>query len=317
MLQQTRVDQALPYYRRFMKRFPSMTALAAASEREVLKSWEGLGYYHRAHRLHAIARAFAGRRPRFEELESQPGIGRYTLAALGSIIYGKAMPVLDGNVRRVAARMLALNLPAESTAAEQIIRGHLEQWIAPDAPAAFNQALMELGATVCRPGKPLCTKCPWREMCAGRRTGHPESFPVRTASPAKPRRQIAAAVIHRKGRILITQRPATGLLPNLWEFPGGKQERGETLAACCAREIREELDIEIEVGSKVARVQHAYSHYSVTLHFFDCEFVSGRPRALGCQDFQWVRPKELAGFPFPRANWDVVSRISGRPYPEG
>ena len=132
----------------------------------------------------------------------------------------------------------------------------------------------------------------------------------------KPHRQIAAAVIRRPdGRILIAQRPADGLLPNLWEFPGGKQEAGESLRACCSREIREELGIEIAVGQEIARVDHAYSHYSVTLHFFACRHVSGRPRALGCQAFRWTRPEELADRPFPRANWGMVSRLSGRPFP--
>ena len=315
MLQQTRALQALPYYRRFVKRFPTLASLAKASNREVLKHWEGLGYYHRAHRLHELAKRFKGRRPRFEELDGQPGIGPYTLAALGSILYGRPLPVVDGNVKRVMARMLALKEPPDTATSLRSIRHHLDQWISPESPGEFNQALMELGATVCRPGVPNCAECPWKSHCAGRKTGHPESFPVRRATRSKPHRHIAAAIIRKGARILIAQRPATGLLPNLWEFPGGKQERGETLEECCAREIMEELELKIEVGPQVSRVRHAYSHYSVTLHFFECRVAGGRPRALGCQDFRWVTPREIGNYPFPRANWSLVSRLSGQTYP--
>ena len=316
MLQQTRAEQARPYYVRFVRLFPSLRRLADAKPEQVLKAWEGLGYYHRAGRLQRAARKFAGRRVRFEDLEQVSGIGEYTRAAVGSIVFGLPLPVVDGNVRRVMSRVLALKEPPETARCDRAIREELHLWMSRRSPASFNQAMMELGATLCSPRHPACPRCPLSEWCLARAQGKPEAYPVRRRAAAKPHREIAAAVIRRPGgRILIAQRPAQGLLPNLWEFPGGKREPGETLKECCAREIREELAIEVEVGPRLARVEHAYSHFSVTLHFFECRHTAGRPRAQGCQAFRWAHPRELVRYPFPRANWGVVESLSGSPYP--
>jgi len=313
MLQQTRVEQALPYYRAFLRAFPSMRALSRAPLSRVVKQWEGLGYYRRAAQLHETARQLSGRRKiEVADLEACPGIGPYTLAAVASIVLSRPIPVIDGNVRRVMARILALDRPpTERTTAETIARA-LEAIISHRRPGDFNQAMMELGATICRPKLPDCARCPVSGWCRAYAAGNPEAYPVRTRKPPRPHRHIAAAVIRRRdGRILIAQRLPHGLLPNLWEFPGGKQERGETLQQCCIREIREELGIGISVGKKIAKVDHAYSHYSVTLHFFSCRLVSGAPKALGCQAWRWVHPSCLRDFAFPRANWPVLDLLAG------
>lgn len=316
MLQQTRSDQALPYFLRFVKLFPTLHRLAKASPQEVLKAWEGLGYYRRAGQLHDAAKRFDRRRLRLSDLRGVPGVGAYTFAAVGSIVFGEPLPVVDGNVRRVMSRVLALKQPPERKSSDLRIRLELADWISRRSPAAFNQAMMELGSTLCSPRLPQCRACPLSAWCGGYQQGRPEAFPVRPPTKIRPHREIAAAVIRRKdGRILIAQRPADGLLPNLWEFPGGKRQRGETLRECCAREIQEELSIGIAVGRKLERVEHAYSHFSVTLHFFECRHTTGRPRARGCQAFRWTPPKELVRYPFPRANWALVSRLSGRPFP--
>jgi A/G-specific adenine glycosylase len=313
MLQQTRTDQALPYYRRFLREFPSMRKLAAAKQQDVLKAWEGLGYYRRADHLHRAAQHLATlSKVDLADLEEVPGIGPYTYAAIGSIVFSQPLPVVDGNVRRVMARVLTLEEPPENPTADDAIRRHLKLWISRRSPANFNQAMMELGATVCTPRNPRCHSCPLAAWCRARKTGRQQELPVRRATKRKPHHQIAAAVIRRNdGRILIAQRLASGLLPNLWEFPGGKQERGESLPTCCRREIREELDVDIHVGPKMVKVDHSYSHYSVTLHFFDCLYLKGKPKTLGCQAFRWVKPSELSDYPFPRANWPVVEELSG------
>jgi len=311
MLQQTRVDQALPYYRRFLRAFPSLRSLAAAPLDQVVKLWEGLGYYRRAAMLHATAGRLAGRRRlTVEDFAECPGIGPYTLAALGSIVLGKRMPVIDGNVRRVVARLVALASPPESLSGNRVIQRHVDAWIPARNPGNWNQALMELGATVCTPKDPDCQGCPVGEFCAAYALGDPLSYPRRRARKPRPHRHIAAAVIRRKdGKILIAQRPSDGLLPNLWEFPGGKQEQGETLAACCRREIKEELGVRIRVGEKIARIDHAYSHYAITLHAFACLYISGRPRTLGCQAWRWVAPSQLSDFAFPRANQPIIELL--------
>jgi A/G-specific adenine glycosylase len=312
MLQQTRTDQALPFYRRFLRVFPSMRKLAGASQQQVLKEWEGLGYYRRAVNLHRAAQHLTTlSQVTLEDLKGLPGIGPYTFAAIGSIVFGEPLPVVDGNVRRVMARVLALAEPPDSRRSDEVMRQHLTGWISPRSPANFNQAMMELGATVCTPRNPGCDSCPLVSWCQARKAGRQHELPVRRVSRPRPHHHIAAAVIRRSdGRVLIAQRLASGLLPNLWEFPGGKRERGESLATCCKREIREELDVEIEVGSRLAKIDHAYSHYSVTLHFFDCRYLRRKPKALGCQAFRWVRPKQLSVFPFPRANWPIVEKLS-------
>jgi A/G-specific adenine glycosylase len=313
MLQQTRVDQALPYYRRFLRTFPSLRSLAVAPLAQVIKQWEGLGYYRRAQMLHATAGRLVGkRRLTVEDFAECPGIGPYTLAAVASIVLGERMAVIDGNVKRVVARMVALALRPESPAGKRAIQRWVDEWIPARNPGTWNQALMELGATVCSPRDPDCARCPVQEFCQAYARGNPTSYPRRTARKPRPHRHIAAAVIRRKdGRILIAQRPADGLLPNLWEFPGGKQERGETLAETCRREIMEELGIRIRVGDRIARIDHAYSHYAITLHAFACRYVTGRPRTLGCQAWRWVLPSRLSDFPFPRANQPIIALLQG------
>lgn len=311
MLQQTRVDQALPYYERWMREFPTLQALAAAPLSRVMKLWEGLGYYHRAKNLHAAARQLAKiKEVRLEDLSDCPGIGPYTRAAIGSIALGAPLPVVDGNVNRVVARLLALPVSPKETAGRAVVEAWQAQNLTPEAPGDWNQALMELGATVCLPRQPNCAACPLREACRARELKKATEFPIATPKKPVPHKHIAAGIIRRAdGRILIAQRLPTGLLPNLWEFPGGKRERGESLADCCRREIREELSVEVEVGRKRMRVQHAYSHFSITLHVFECRLVSGKPKAIGCQAWKWVRVGELRRYPFPGANQPILDDL--------
>lgn len=312
MLQQTRADQALPYYRKFLKTLPTMRKLSEARPQTVLKLWEGLGYYRRANQLQRTARHLASQRPvMLKHLEGCPGVGAYTFAAIGSIVFGEPLPVVDGNVRRVMSRILALAVRPESTEGDKIIRTSLDRMISVRAPATWNQAIMELGARVCVPRNPKCGECPVRSWCKAFAQGKVSTYPIRSARTKGLHRNISAAVIRRKdGRVLIAQRLSTGLLPNLWEFPGGKQEKGESLRSCCKREIIEELDIDIEVGRRIAKIDHAYSHYSITLHVFECRYLQGTPKKIGCQNFRWIHVGALDAYPFPRANLPVIQMLT-------
>ncbi|MCZ7648737.1 MAG: A/G-specific adenine glycosylase [Planctomycetota bacterium] len=314
MLQQTRVEQALPYFERFLKAFPDLRALAAAPAQEVLKLWEGLGYYRRARHLHETAKRLAPlKQVGVAELAECPGIGPYTHAAISSIVFGAALPVVDGNVNRVLARLLALAEPPESAKGRRAIRAAAAELLAPRAPGDFNQALMELGATVCLPRGPQCLLCPVQAWCRAKERGTPEAWPLKRPKPARPHKQIAAAIVRRRdGKILIAQRLSGALLGDLWEFPGGKREPGESLEAACAREVREELGVEVDVGAKVFEIEHGYSHFTITLHVFECAYRKGKPRALGCQAFAWIREDELSRYPFPKANHPIVAKLSGR-----
>jgi A/G-specific adenine glycosylase len=316
MLQQTRVDQMEGYYLRFLERFPTVADLAAASEDEVLRIWEGLGYYSRARNLHRAAQRIVaeheGRLPETrDDLLALPGIGLYTAAALCSIAFDQDHPVLDGNVTRVLCRLLRL----EEDPARQGARAHLiaagERLLAPGEAGDFNQAMMELGARICTPRRPRCAACPVAVCCrAHAELEDPSRLPVRRARRLKPHLQVTAGLIWRGRSLLIAQRPAGGMLGGLWEFPGGKQEPGETLEECLAREIREELGIGIQVGERLVSIDHAYTHFRITLHAFAARHARGTPQALGCAAWRWVRPEELGDYAFPRTDRRVIEHLN-------
>ena len=309
MLAQTRVATAIPYYQRFLARFPNVASLAAAPLAEVLKAWEGLGYYARARNLHRAAQEvvahYAGRIPNEPAaLRALPGVGAYTAAALLSIAFGRDEAALDANARRVLARLCALPAPAESE-----LHALARRLLPPGRAGDWNQALMDLGATVCTSRRPRCDACPLAPHCLARRQGTAERFPAARRRRALPHYQVCAAVIEHQGRILIAQRPAEGMLGGLWEFPGGKQEPGESLEQCLRREIHEELAVEIAVDTPVATVEHAYSHFRITLHAFHCRLLAGEPQAIAVAAWCWVRPDELDRFAFSAADRKVVAAL--------
>ncbi len=320
MLQQTRVQAVVPYYERFLSRFPTVEALAHAHLDAVLKLWEGLGYYSRARNLHQAARRivahFDGRLPATREaLLSLPGIGRYTAGAIASIAFGRREPVVDGNVTRVLCRLFRIHDPPKDAAVQRKIWSLAGKLTPEDRPGHFNQAMMELGREVCQPRHPSCDECPASHICEARRHNEQDSLPVRTPKKRLPSHIVAVGVIYRDGRILIDKRKPEGLLGGLWEFPGGKKRRGESVEAALRREVREELAITIRVGRLLTVVDHAYSHFRVHLHAFECTCVSGVPRCLACDDFKWVRPQDLGRYAFPAANHRIIEILRMRKRP--
>jgi len=239
MLQQTQVRQVLPYYERFLARFPDIPSLAAAPLDAVLKAWEGMGYYARARNLHRAAgeimARYGGRFPQERDVVlGLPGVGVYTAAAILSIAFGRPEVVVDGNVVRVIARLTAMAEEARG-AGRRRIEGMAAAFFDPGRPGDFNEAMMELGAVICTPRAPVCALCPVAACCAALKEGAPERYPVKSPRRAKPHHQIAAALIWQEGRLLIARRPEKGLLGGLWEFPGGKQESGESLEQAAVR----------------------------------------------------------------------------------
>lgn len=315
MLQQTQVDTVIPYFRRFTKRFPTVRALADAPLDEVLKLWEGLGYYARARNLHRAARIvaneFKGRFPKtVEGLMRLPGVGRYSAGAIASLAFGVDAPALDGNVARVLCRIFAIRRDPRETQARDELWSLAGSLLPKGQAGKFNEALMELGATICTPHAPKCEICPIAAHCEARRRGIQEQLPVKRARKLTPHYEVTAAVIRRNGRVLIAQRPHDGMLGGLWEFPGGKRETGESLEECLRREIREELRLEIEVGEPVAVVNHAYTHFRITLHAFECRVRSGMARAIGVADFKWVRMSELDRYAFASTDRRIIQALS-------
>jgi A/G-specific adenine glycosylase len=314
MLQQTRVGTVIPYFLRWMERFPDLETLAKASEQEVLLAWEGLGYYSRARNLHHAASLVldehGGEMPSDrKELQALPGIGRYTAGAISSIAFGKDEPVLDGNVRRVLARVFNVSLPARSPAGERKLWELAIDILPPGEAGDHNQALMELGALVCIPRNPACESCPLTEICQAFALGIQNERPVMDKRENIPHHIVTAAIIRRNAKFLITRRPSKGLLGGMWEFPGGKIEQGEALQACLRREIFEELGVQIEVGEPFGLYRHAYTHFRVTLHAFLCRLLDGEPQAIEVSDLHWAAPSELDDFPMGKIDRQIAHRI--------
>jgi A/G-specific adenine glycosylase len=314
LLQQTRVETVLPYYRRFVRSLPNVRRLAAASEDEVLALWDGLGYYRRARNLHQAAKVIVaergGRLPRTaDDWQRLPGVGHYTAGAIASIAFGERVAALDGNGLRVLARFLAVRQPIDRRLTVEALWSIAAQLVPQGRPGDFNQALMELGARVCVPRRPQCGECPLGRMCQAHRQGCQGELPRRGARRRVPHHRIVAAVIGRRGRYLLGRRPTGGLLGGLWEFPGGKVERGETHEQAMKRELWEELGVEAEVGELVASVKHAYSHFSITLHAYRCRLVAGRPRPRYHTALRWVGRNQLNRYAMPAANRKFIDRI--------
>ncbi|MEM6783799.1 MAG: A/G-specific adenine glycosylase [Bacteroidota bacterium] len=314
MLQQTRVDQATPYFERFTAAFPTVEALAEADLDDVLKQWEGLGYYSRARNLHRAAqqvvRDHGGRVPDTEAaISALPGIGPYTAAAVLSLAYGVPLAVLDGNVIRVLTRVFTIDDDVKRSPVTKALRRLANDLLPVEQPGAFNEAVMELGATVCTP-VPRCSSCPVCLVCAAHEEGTPTRYPVATKKKPVPHYDIAVGVVYDdQGRVLIQKRPEDAMLGGLWEFPGGKREPGEALADTCVRELREELGIEVAVTEPVARIDHAYSHFKITLHAFRCRLVRGTPEGREGQPLRWVTVSGLDDYAFPRANRRLIETL--------
>ena len=317
MLQQTQVATVIPYYQRFLERFLTLVELAAAPLQQVLKVWQGLGYYARARHLYKAAQEIVerhgGRLPeRYAELRTLPGFGDYTAGAVAAIAFGEPVPAIDGNVRRVLARLFALAGDLQHGPVARQLRDIATALVDPAAPGEWTQALMELGATVCLPQAPKCLLCPVQTLCQARLQGIERSLPARPVKKALPHYDVTAAVIWKNDQVLIAQRPAVGMLGGLWEFPGGKQEAAETLAECLRREIREELGLEIEVNQLITTVKHSYTHFKITLYAFDCQLIGGQPQALGVADWRWVTLAEIEAFPFPRTDLKIIAALRQR-----
>jgi A/G-specific adenine glycosylase len=317
MLQQTRVETVIPYYLRWMDRFPTVEILAAASRDEVLGIWEGLGYYRRAHNLHQTAHIlvaeYGGKLPsEVDELRRLPGIGPYTAAAIAAIAFNRDVVALDGNLRRVISRLIDLPIAPRSSEGERQLRSWASGALPPGRSSIFNQALMDLGAAVCVPRTPDCSSCPLTQFCLAFQRGVQDERPVRTKRRPIPHITAAAAVLRREEQVLIGRRSEEMLLGGLWEFPGGRLEQEESLDACLRREINEELGVKIEVGAALGAFNHTYTHFRVTVHAFECELKEGEPKALEHSEIRWVHPVRLREYPMGKIDRAIAQTILER-----
>lgn len=316
MLQQTQVDTVIPYYHRFLKAFPIVSALARAPLQEVLKAWENLGYYSRARNISAAAKIiveeFGGHIPdNLKAIKTLPGIGEYTAGAILSIAYEKPLPAVDGNVRRILCRLFAIRKPIDDTREQKELQKLAASLIPARRPGDFNQALMDLGATICKPQNPACSLCPIAGLCRAREHDLQDILPITKKAPAIPHRHATAAVIRNsKGALLVVQRPATGLLASLWKLPGGFIKDNESREKSLKRSVKEELGISIRPEIQLATVDHTYTHFRITLHAFECHLLKGTPKPLGCPNWQWASPADLRKLPLSKIDRMILQEIS-------
>jgi len=299
MLQQTRAETVIPYYERFLERFPDVAVLARAPVDEVYAAWAGLGYYSRARNLHraasTILERFGGELPSSqEELLELPGVGRYTAGAVASIAFDRPAPVLDGNVERVLARYLGVRKNVRGPSGRAALWDAAARLVSGPNPGELNQALMELGATLCSPRAPRCPCCPIHRGCIAQRDGDADSLP-RKAARTRPRAMRAVAALVRRGpRVLAVRRPPGGLLGGLWELPGGTVRRGEAPRDALCRAIRDQTGLELAELRAAGSVEHTFTHRQLHLQLFDCS-GGGRLRPRELDAHRWLTPAAFRG----------------------
>lgn len=307
MLQQTTVAAVIPYYERWIRVFPTFKKLSQASWGKVLKHWQGLGYYARARNLYKTARlvvdTYGGNLPEDPQiLRNLPGFGPYTTAAVVSIAFGKPDPVIDANVRRLMSRVLAIRSKKSS---DEPMRVFLKQHIPLSDAGDFNQALMELGALICKPSDPLCLSCPWQRSCLSKKKGIEHLIPLKKKKILKKIRTVVA-ILKKGNRVFFQQRPDQGLLAGFWELPGGKIEKGETEQEALARELKEELGVDLRKAVYKSTIWHSYTCFQVTLSAWECE-VYPEPRLD--KTHRWISEKGLKKYPLPSGTVKLLKKM--------
>lgn len=321
MLQQTRVETVIPYFEKWMRLFPTITALAEASEQSVLNAWEGLGYYSRARNLHKAAQIIAsqhhGELPRdLDELRKLPGIGRYTLGAIASIAFDMRVPALDGNIKRVYARVFDISEPVDSPGGEKILWELAEKHLPKKEAGDYNQALMDLGASICIPKNPRCLICPLMKVCKARQNGTQNERPLKMPKKNVPHHVHVAGLMIRRGRVLLARRPSKGLLGGMWEFPNGRVApqggvNGDPLEAL-ADALRTGYNLRLRTQGKLQKtdalgiVHHGYSHFTVSVHVYAC-VLDAMPKT---ENLKWVSLMDLNEYPMGRIDRQIANLLT-------
>ncbi|RAP32389.1 A/G-specific adenine glycosylase [Candidatus Marinamargulisbacteria bacterium SCGC AG-414-C22] len=314
MLQQTQVATVIPYFNRFMNQFPTVVDLSNADEQTVLKAWEGLGYYSRARNLHKAAKIivenYNNELPsEYDELQKLPGIGPYCAAAITSIAFNNPVPVVDGNVLRVFTRFWGIFDDIRNQAVKTMLFHKLGHFIEHENPSDFNQAIMECGALICTPKKPNCPTCPLKSNCFAYQENKQNELPVKSKQAPTPHYDIGVGIIWKNNKILIGKRKTDQMLGGLWEFPGGKKKKHETIEETIIREIKEETTLDVSIKKPCHTVKHTYSHFKITLHAYHCNYQSGTEKLISNDELRWVELSELKTFPFPKANKVIIDTL--------
>lgn len=314
MLQQTQVKKVVAYYEKFIERFPDVRQLAAAPLQDVLKVWEGLGYYARARNLHKAAKVvvteFDGEVPRdYDAFKKLPGVGDYSAAAVQSIAFNAPYAAVDGNIKRVLARLLLMDAPINDASSAKLFQQQADDLLDREDPGLFNQAMMELGATVCRPQSPTCLVCPVHQFCKAFHTARQDQFPHRIKKKKIPEHNMVSGVIYKGSDVLIVQRPLEGLLGGLWEFPNGQIGENESAEEACVRHIADVVNLSVTNLKSLTRVKHAFTHFKIVVDVFQCDYRSGEVILNGPIDAKWVKLAALQDYPLPRATHKFLDKL--------
>lgn len=312
MLQQTQVKTATSYFNSWMKKYPSIKKLSNSTIDEVLKSWEGLGYYQRAHNIYYTAKSidikYKGIFPKtYDELIELKGIGDYTASAIMSIAYNEPYPAIDGNLKRVIARIYGIS---DFKNIIKLSKKHILKIMTNQNPSIINQSLMDLGREICLPKNPKCKLCPLNNFCKGYNENLIKEYSFSKKRKKYPVFDVSVAIIIDNQSLLITKRKKEGLLGGLWELPGGKLTGQESFRSCVKREILEELDIKIKIFNKVGIIKHKYSHFGVNMCGFICKIESGIPKPLASDGIKWINFNEIDNYAFPKATLKMFDLIN-------
>lgn len=295
MLQQTQVNTVIPYYRRFLERFPTLESLSQASERDVMKLWAGLGYYGRARNILRAARLIVrqyGTFPNdFASILALPGVGEYTAAAICSLAFNQPRPLVDGNIRRVIARLEGI----QGHVTERYYWDKMSNWISKRSPSDFNQAMMELGATVCVPKSPLCSRCPVEHFCKARKLGIQREIPLKATRLASLRHHVVLLVLEKQSRILISKEEKPRMIPGQWGLPCAAiikgNSPGDSAAALCRRIIGNAFHLEPR-----GTFTHNITRYRITAHLFYGRHDSRMVVRSNEATYRWIDPAEFDRF---------------------
>ena len=319
MLQQTQLKVVLPYWEKWMAAFPTLFDLFEADQQKILFYWQGLGYYSRANRIHNASKILVNLIGKDNILNTScwpvdinvwmtlPGVGRSTAGSIISSAFDLPVPILDGNVKRIISRLFACKKPPQQN--QKLLWQLSNILLDTNSPRNFNQALMDLGSTICTVQNPSCISCPLKCFCLAYLKSDPINFPTKKMKKSSPTFQIGLGLVFKKGELLIAQRLEKSSMGGMWEFPGGKKENGESIINTIEREVKEEIGIVIKVGKKLLSFEHSYSHKKLCFTVHLCEYISGVSQPLASQKLCWINPNKLSNFPFPAANTKIILEL--------
>ena len=310
MLQQTKVKTAIPYYESWVKKFPSLESVSLSNLDSLLKLWEGLGYYRRCNNFHKATKLvvsdFNSKIPKEKsQFMSLPGVGDYTASAVLSIAFKKPYPVLDGNVKRVISRIIGIKKLTNYNIKR--IKKFLNKVICKKNPGDFNQGLMEIGALICKPYKPICIKCPITNFCYASKRISPDAYPLKVKNKPKPHFNVVIGIIWRNDKFYIQKRKTDQMLGGLWEFPGGIVKQGQDPELVLKQKIYKECGVYVRIFKKVGFIDHAFSHFTLRLNGYFCKeqkhFLDKN------ESRKWILKKNIKYYSFPRANHKLFNQL--------